>query len=101
MSHLKLPIVRRLPNFRALDTIRMVLPGRPANAKSTNARNNRRKGRKVNRSFGKKKHNIQELVLHSIKKLMKNTGWTSRTIIKLIKAEYQKKDASLSGRVSR
>ncbi|CAB3243658.1 unnamed protein product [Arctia plantaginis] len=42
-----------------------------------------------------------EIVLSAIKKLMKNTGWTARTIIKFIKLEYRISDSKISQRVSR
>lgn len=42
-----------------------------------------------------------EIVLSAIKKLMKNTGWTARTIIKFIKLEYRISNSKISQRVSR
>lgn len=45
--------------------------------------------------------NTGEMVLSAIKKLMKNTGWTARTIIKFIKMEYRVLDPKLSRKVSR
>ncbi|CAH0627179.1 unnamed protein product [Chrysodeixis includens] len=45
--------------------------------------------------------NTGEMVLSAIKKLMKNTGWTARTIIKFIRMEYQVGDPKISRKVSR
>lgn len=45
--------------------------------------------------------NTGEIVLSAIKKLMRNTGWTARTIIKFIKMEYKVNDPKLSRKVSR
>lgn len=45
--------------------------------------------------------NTGEIVLSAIKKLMRNTGWTARTIIKFIKMEYRLSDPKLSRKVSR
>ncbi|XP_028158517.1 uncharacterized protein LOC114351475 [Ostrinia furnacalis] len=45
--------------------------------------------------------NTGEIVLSAIKKLMRNTGWTARTIIKFIKMEYRVSDPKLSRKVSR
>lgn len=42
-----------------------------------------------------------EIVLSAIRKLMNNTGWTSRTIIKFIKMEYNIRDTKLNRNVSR
>lgn len=46
-------------------------------------------------------NNTGEIVLSAIKKLMKNTGWTARTIIKFIKLEYRVRDPKISRKVSR
>ncbi|RVE46294.1 hypothetical protein evm_009013 [Chilo suppressalis] len=45
--------------------------------------------------------NTGEIVLSAIKKLMRNTGWTARTIIKFIKMEYKVADPKLNRKVSR
>ncbi|KAJ0179919.1 hypothetical protein K1T71_004510 [Dendrolimus kikuchii] len=45
--------------------------------------------------------NTGEIVLSAIKKLMKNTGWTTRTIIKFIKLEYHVGDPNIGRKVSR
>ncbi|KAJ8732080.1 hypothetical protein PYW08_014810 [Mythimna loreyi] len=45
--------------------------------------------------------NTGEMVLTAIKKLMKNTGWTARTIIKFIRMEFQVSDPKISRKVSR
>ncbi|PZC85385.1 uncharacterized protein LOC124630792 [Helicoverpa zea] len=45
--------------------------------------------------------NTGEMVLTAIKKLMKNTGWTARTIIKFIRMEYRVADPKISRKVSR
>ncbi|XP_049866246.1 uncharacterized protein LOC126366945 [Pectinophora gossypiella] len=45
--------------------------------------------------------NTGEIVLSAIKKLMKNTGWTARTIVKFIKMEYTINDPNISRKVSR
>ncbi|XP_075970542.1 uncharacterized protein LOC142972960 [Anticarsia gemmatalis] len=47
------------------------------------------------------KINAGEMVLSAIQKLMKNTGWTARTIIKFIKTEYRILDPKISRKVSR
>lgn len=44
--------------------------------------------------------NTRKIVLSAIKKLMKNTGWTSRTIIKFIKTQGQD-DSKISRKVTR
>lgn len=41
------------------------------------------------------------LVLSALKKLTKNTGWTTRTITKFIKMEYRIQDPKISRKVSR
>ncbi|XP_053623791.1 uncharacterized protein LOC128682860 [Plodia interpunctella] len=46
-------------------------------------------------------HNTGEILISALKKLMKNTGWTTRTIIKFIKMEYRVSDPKLSKKVSR
>lgn len=51
---------------------------------------------KINNTF-----NTGEIVLSAIKKLMKNTGWTTRTIIKFIKLEYSISDPKINRKVSR
>lgn len=45
--------------------------------------------------------NTGEMVLSAIQKLMRNTGWTARTIIKFIKMEYRIGDPKISRKVSR
>ncbi|KAG6448616.1 hypothetical protein O3G_MSEX005562 [Manduca sexta] len=45
--------------------------------------------------------NTGEVVVSAIKKLMKNTGWSARTIIKFIKMEYSICDPKISRKVSR
>lgn len=45
--------------------------------------------------------NTGEMVLSAIKKLMRNTGWTARTIIKFIRMEYRVSDPKISRKVSR
>ncbi|XP_059060240.1 uncharacterized protein LOC131853386 [Achroia grisella] len=42
-----------------------------------------------------------EIVMSAIKKLMRNTGWTARTIVKFIKMEYRILDPKISRKVSR
>lgn len=42
-----------------------------------------------------------EIVLSAIKKLTKNTGWTSRTIIKFIRMEYGMTDKNIGVKASR
>ncbi|CAK1604164.1 unnamed protein product [Parnassius mnemosyne] len=49
----------------------------------------------------KPKPKTGEIVLSALKKLTKNTGWTSRTIIKFIKLEYKLSDPRISSKISR
>lgn len=46
-------------------------------------------------------NNTGQIVLTAIKKLMKNTAWTARTIVKFIKMEYSINDPNISRKVSR
>lgn len=45
--------------------------------------------------------NTGEIVLSAIKKMTKNTGWTTRTIVKFIKIEYGINDNKISKKVAR
>ncbi|KPJ11362.1 hypothetical protein RR48_15001 [Papilio machaon] len=49
----------------------------------------------------KPKPKTGEIVFSALKKLMKNTGWTCRTIIKFIKLEYKISDPRINRKVSR
>ncbi|XP_060809804.1 uncharacterized protein LOC132903987 [Amyelois transitella] len=46
-------------------------------------------------------NNTGEILISALKKLMKNTGWTARTIIKFIKLEYRITDPKISKKISR
>lgn len=45
--------------------------------------------------------NTGEIVLSAIKKMTKNTGWTTRTIVKFIKIEYGINDNKISKKIAR
>lgn len=47
------------------------------------------------------KKNTGELVLSAIKKLTKNTGWTTKAIVKFIKIQYNIYDKNVGRKISR
>lgn len=50
---------------------------------------------------GKKGSSTGEIVITALKNLMKNTGWTSRTIVKFIKVEYGISEKNFGQKVNR